>query len=65
MEELPPFEYQAQPLGAELIASISNVLDDARIPCVLWGGYLMIVQGILLVCPGVSRKNPHRFDAGY
>jgi hypothetical protein len=45
MEESPPFKYEGQGMPHRLIASVSNVLDIAGIPSVLWEDNLMLLHG--------------------
>ena len=40
------FQFKNQTLGPELIADIARILDEAAIPSVLWGNYLLTIYGI-------------------
>jgi hypothetical protein len=44
--EMDTFKFNGHCLDNELVAMIAQLLDNARIPNVLWGNYLLTIYGV-------------------
>ncbi|KAL2779871.1 hypothetical protein BJX66DRAFT_321009 [Aspergillus keveii] len=40
------FHFSGQQLDSDLVTSISSLLDDVKVPNLLWGNYLLTVYGV-------------------
>ena len=43
------FRFDGQALNNNLVASIAYILDEANVPNVLWGNYLLTIFGVSTV----------------
>ncbi|PLB43194.1 hypothetical protein P170DRAFT_369818 [Aspergillus steynii IBT 23096] len=48
------FSFRGQSLDNDLVGSISSLLNDAGIPNLLWGNYLLTIYGVPTIVDGVS-----------
>jgi len=46
MQGLSSFALDTAIIDEELVGSISRILTENAIPCVLWGNYLLTVYGV-------------------
>lgn len=43
---MPGFKFDGQKLDDELVAAVAGALDEAHVPNLLWGNYLLTVFGV-------------------
>ncbi|KAK2762063.1 hypothetical protein FQN54_001070 [Arachnomyces sp. PD_36] len=53
-----PFRFDGQPLDNNLVSSVACILDEANVPNVLWGNYLLTTYGVPTIVDGVAFAVP-------